>query len=155
MAFDTQPPRILTADEIWGADDTPTRTIDVPEWNGQVRVRGLTLHQIAKIADRATRRNPRTNVDDQDREMMAALTLIEGMVEPKVAETDIPRLRMRSATAITRIVQAISSLGVTEESVNEADKSLWNGSSAPLSVFPGPAIGGHDSGGDGEAHVGA
>lgn len=153
MAFDTDPPRMLTAAEIWEVDDTPQRTIEVPEWHGWVRVRGLTLHQIAAVAEKATRRNPRTNVDEQDRELLAAYTVIEGLVEPKMELADIVRLRSRSATAITRIVQAVSTLGVTEESVNEADKSPGNGLPALLSVFPRPATGGDDSSRDGEAHV--
>src|SRR4051812_14615509 len=124
MAFDSPTPRILTADEIWAIADTPERTIGIPEWDGRsVRVRGLTLEEIAKVAERATVRNPRTNVDEQDRALLAAYTVITGMVEPKLSLSDLGRLRTRSATAITRIVQAISSLGATEDSVREADKS--------------------------------
>jgi hypothetical protein len=155
MAFDSPKPRILTADEIWAIADTPERTIEIPEWGCSVRVRGLTLEEIAKVAERATVRNPRTNVDEQDRALLAAYTVITGMVEPKLSLSDLGRLRTRSATAITRIVQAISSLGATEDSVREADKSPGNGSLAALSVFPSPAIGGNDEGGAGEADVGA
>lgn len=155
MAFDTQPTRILTAAEIWAIEDTPERTIEIPEWNNRpVRVRGLTLQQIANVATAATRRNPRTNVDEQDRELLAAYTIIEGMVEPKMTAADIGRLRTRSATAITRIVQAISSLGATEEAIMDADKSPGNGLDAPLSIFPGPPVG-HDEGRVDSSDVGA
>lgn len=145
MAFDTQPPRILTASEIWAVEDTPERTIEIPEWNGSVRVRGLTLQQIATVAEKSTRRNPKTNVDDQDRALLAAYTIIEGMVEPKLQLEDLGRLRGRAATAITRIVQAISSLGATEESIRDADKSPGNGLDASLSIFPRASIA-HDAG---------
>lgn len=142
MAFDTPTPSILTADEIWAIADTPERTIEIPEWNGRsVRIRGLTLDEIATVAQKATIRNPRTNADEQDRALLAAYTVIAGMVEPKLSLQDLGRLRQRSAAAITRIVQAITSLGATEASVNEADKSLGNGLLAPLSVFPRPAVG--------------
>lgn len=144
MAFDTQPPRMLTASEIWAAEDTPERTVEIPEWNGSVRVRGLTLQQIASVAEKSTRRNPRTNVDEQPRDLLAAYTIIEGMVEPKLELADIARLRARSALAITRIVQAISSLGATEEAVQEWDKSAGNGLDASLSIFPGVAVGNDD-----------
>lgn len=33
---------LLSKDAILGADDLPTRDITVPEWGGDVRVRGLT-----------------------------------------------------------------------------------------------------------------
>lgn len=154
MAFDTQPPRILTASEIWAAEDTPERTVEIPEWNGSVRVRGLTLQQIASVAERSTRRNGRTNVEEQDRELLAAYTVLEGMVEPKLQLPDIARLRIKSATAVTRIVQAITSLGATEESILDADKSPGNGLDASLSIFPGSGIG-HDAGRTDTAHVGA
>lgn len=144
MAFDNQTPQILTAAELWEIDDTPERTIDIPEWNNRsVRVRGLTLEQIANVTKRATIRDSRTNVEEQDRALLAAYTLIEGLVEPKLQITDVARLRTRSATAITRIVQAISSLGATEEAVREGDKSSGNGLDAPLSILPRPATG-HD-----------
>lgn len=32
----------LSRDAILGADDRPTRVVEVPEWGGSVRVRGLT-----------------------------------------------------------------------------------------------------------------
>lgn len=155
MAFDTQSEDFLTAAELWAIDDCPERTIDVPEWNNRkVRVRGLTLEQIASVAQRATRRDPRTNVEEQDRALLAAYTLIEGMVEPKLTAADIGRLRTRSATAVTRIVQAITNLGANEESVNEADKSVRNGLDAALSIFPG-ATTGQDAGRAEEDHVSA
>lgn len=152
MAFDTQPPRILTASEIWAVEDTPERTIEIPEWNGSVRVRGLTLQQIATVAEKATIRNPRTNAEEQDRGLMAAYTIIEGMVEPKMQIADIGRLRGRAATAITRIVQAISSLGTTEESIRDADKSPGNGLDGPLSIFPRAGTQ-NDAGRTSETHV--
>ncbi len=154
MAFDTQPPRILTAEELWAIEDTPERTIEIPEWNGRsVRVRGLTLDQIASVAQRATRRDPRTNVEEQDRALLAAFTVVEGMVEPKLTTADVGRLRSRSATAITRIVQAITNLGASEDAIDAADKSIGNGLNAALSVFPGVAIG-QDAGRAHEDHVG-
>lgn len=156
MAFDTQPPRILTADEIWAIADTPERTIEIPEWNGRsVRIRGLTLQEIANVAKQATIRDPRTNTEEQDRALLAAYTVIAGMVEPKLSLQDLGRIRQRSAAAITRIVQAISSLGVTEDSVSEADKSPGNGLLAPLSVFPGTTTRRDDAGGTGAPDVGA
>lgn len=153
MAFDTQPPRILTAEEIWAAEDTPERTIQIPEWNDRsVRVRGLTLEQIDRVARLSTQRDPRTQVETQDRSLLAAYTVIEGMIEPKLTREDVGRLRQRSATAITRIVQAISSLGATEEAVREADKSPGNGLHPALSIFPGAGVG-HDEGRAPEADV--
>src|SRR6266699_966387 len=39
----TQPaPRLLGRDDILAADDLPSEDVDVPEWSGTVRVRGLS-----------------------------------------------------------------------------------------------------------------
>lgn len=140
MAFDNEP-RMLTAAELWAIDDTPERTIDIPEWNNrQVRIRGLTLEQISSVASRATHRDPRTNLEVQDRALLTAFTIIEGMVEPKLTAADVGRLRTRSAVAVTRIVQAITNLGASEDAIADADKSAGDGLDAALSVFPGVAI---------------
>src|SRR5690349_19807671 len=110
----------LSADEIWSADDIREQTVEVPEWPrrdgspGKVRVRGLTLEQMSSLANKASRRNPTGGADIVDRELSVALTLVYGMVSPKLAEADVKKLREKSAAAITRIVQAISALGPTE-----------------------------------------
>lgn len=155
MAFDNEQPRMLTAEELWAIDDTPERTIDVPEWNNrQVRIRGLTLEQIARVAELATHRDSRTNLEVQDRALLAAFTMVEGMVEPKLTIADVGRIRTRSAVAVTRIVQAITNLGASEDAIDAADKSPGNGLDAPVSIFPGVAVT-HDAGGTGEADVSA
>lgn len=153
MAFDNEP-HMLTAAELWAIDDTPERTIEIPEWNNrQVRVRGLTLEQIASVANRGTHRDPRTNLEVQDRALLAAFTIIEGMVEPKLTIADVGRIRTRSAAAVTRIVQAITNLGASEDAIVDADKSTGNGLDAALSIFPGVAIG-QDVGRTEADHVG-
>ena len=143
MAFETEPTRkhILTAEEIWAADDIKEELVDVPEWGGQVRVRALTLAQIANVAQRSVKRNPRTNQDETDRELSVAMTLIEGMIEPKVTWADYPKLRERSATAVTRIVQAINALGPTSEAIDEADKRIWPELNPEIPVRVGPRVG--------------
>lgn len=155
MAFDNQPPHILTAAELWAIEDCPEQTIEIPEWNNRsVRIRGLTLEQIASVANRATHRDPRTNVETQDRALLAAFTLIEGMIEPKLTMADVGRIRTRSAVAVTRIVQAITNLGVSEDAIADADKSAANGLNGALSLLPGASIG-PDARRIEEDHVGA
>src|SRR4051794_39839347 len=107
----------LSADEIWNADDIREETVDIPEWHGKVRIRALTLEQMSMLATKVTRRAP-NGQDTIDRELSVALTLIYGMIEPKLSEFDAHRLSAKSAGAVTRIVQAINALGVTEEAVN-------------------------------------
>jgi len=138
--------RILSAAEIWAAKDIREEEVEVPEWGGSVRVRGLDLVQIAAVADAATKTNRRTGRDETDRKLLMLYTLIEGLVEPKLSYDDAAQLEKKSATAVTRIVQAINALGPTEEAVNGATKSAAPQQHDPFSVLVGSGAS-HDEGG--------
>jgi hypothetical protein len=92
------------------------------------------------LATKATRRGA-NGQDILDRELSVALTLIYGMIEPKLSEFDAQRLKAKSASAVTRIVQAINALGVTDEAIDGAVKSTQNGLDTALSVFAGARTG--------------
>jgi hypothetical protein len=131
---------ILSADEIWASDDIEEKVIEVPEWRtksgepGSVKIRALSLRQIAGIAQKSIKRNPQTGQDETSREQSVILTLLEGMIEPKLSPADARRMADKSAGAVTRIVQAINALGSTPEAVDEAEKSLWPESDAEVPV---------------------
>jgi len=129
----------LTAEELWAADDIREDTLFVPEWGKRVRLRALTLEQMAQLANKATRRGS-NGQDIIDRELSVALTVIYGMVEPKLTEADSHRLSEKSANAITRIVQAINALGATEDAVNGAVKSDASELNGALSIFTGTRV---------------
>jgi hypothetical protein len=128
---------ILSAEEIWAADDIREDTVEIPEWGGSVRVRALDLTQIAAVATSAMKRNPKTNQEELDRKLSMLYTLIEGMVEPKLTIADARNLEKKSATAVTRIVQAINNLGATEEAIDGAAKSDAPELNGALSVLVG------------------
>jgi len=138
--------KMLSAADIWAAKDIREEEVEVPEWGGSVRVRGLDLVQIAAVADAATKLNRRTGRDEADRKLLMLYTLIEGVVEPKLSYDDAAQLEKKSAVAVTRIVQAINALGPTEDAVNGATKSDASGQHDPLSVFAGERAT-NDSGG--------
>lgn len=130
----------LTAEELWAVDDIKEDALFVPEWGKKVRIRGLTLEQMATLATKVTRRAP-NGQDTIDRELSVALTVIYGMIEPKLSEFDAHRLSAKSAGAVTRIVQAINALGVTEEAVNGATKSTAPERNGALSILAGARVG--------------
>src|SRR5215468_3110224 len=130
--------RMLSADDIWAAHDIREQIVSVPEWGGSVRVRALDLTQMAVVANASIRRNLRTGQDEADRETAMLYTLIEGMVEPQLTLADAERLKAKSASAVTKIVQAINALGPTEEAINGAAKSDAAQLNGSLSVFVGP-----------------
>ncbi len=141
--MDPEETRMLSAADIWAADDIHEETLRIPEWNGgSVRIRALTLEQMAHLATRSTRSNPIAGRPDIiDRELSVALTLVYGMIEPKLTEADVPKLLAKSAAAVTRIVQAINALGVTEDAVSDAAKSDASQRNGALSVFTGTGTG--------------
>jgi hypothetical protein len=140
MASESGASRFLSADDIWAADDIREGEVEVPEWGGKVHIRGLTLQQMAALANQASKTLPNGQAN-VDRELSVALTLIYGMVEPRLALNDVPRLREKSAAAVTRIVQAINALGPTEEAVDAALKSDAGQLNGAVSVFPGARAG--------------
>lgn len=123
MASENDTLHILSAEEIRAAKDIREDIVPVPEWGGAVRIRGLSLKQIAAVATASMRRNQRTGQDDADRELMMMMTLIEGIIEPKFTMADVPWLQEKSAVACTKVVQAINALGPTEDAISEAVKS--------------------------------
>ncbi len=140
--MDPETTHMLSADDIWAAHDIREDTVDVPEWGGKVRVRALTLEQMATLATRSSRSSPIAGRPDIiDREQSVALTLVYGMIEPKLTEADIPKLLAKSANAVTRIVQAITALGVTDEAVADAAKSDASQRNGSLPVLTGSGTG--------------
>jgi len=131
---ETQPAPLLTADEIWAAEDIEERDVDVPEWHGRVRVRALTLRQIANVASKSIRRNPQSGQDETNREMTMLMTLVEGMVSPRLTLQEARRMSEKNAGPVSRIVKAINDLGITPEAIDEADKSVWAESDAPIPI---------------------
>ena len=143
MAFDTDPPEAAefkSPEDILDIDDIREDVIYVPEWQTKLRIRGLTLEQIAQVAVRATRRDPRTGQDVFDRKAGMAFTFIYGVIEPKFAPASIGKLYQKNAGVVSRIVNAINALGPTEEGVVEAEKSPDNGhtSTVPIPISIGP-----------------
>lgn len=134
--------QFLTEDELLDFDDIHEEVITVPEWgNKKVRIRALTLEQIAALATKASRRDPRGGPDIVDRELSAALTLHYGMVQPQIKAENVGRLKAKHAGAVTRIVQAISALGPTPEAVDEATKSDAAQLNGTLPVLSSPRTG--------------
>lgn len=115
--------RILTADEILAAQDLEERIVEVPEWGGAVKIRGLT-----KAAQQQVRRQA-TGPDGQvDADRLEILMLAACVIEPQFTEEQVERLKQKSATAVDRVLQAVLDLaGLSPEAVKQAQKSFRPG----------------------------
>ena len=137
MAFETDPPHILTADDIWNAQDIEESTVEVPQWHGSVRIKTFSKRQVDAMNRRATVKD-RFGKESVDTEAMEALIFCEGVIEPTFEPEDYDRLRDKSAIAVSTILKAIlNASGLSVTAVTDADKSTEPESRAALRVLSG------------------
>ena len=113
--------KILTRDEILRAQDLETVEVDVPEWGGVVRVRGLTgAERDALEAEAAELRRPLDNF----RARYVARCIVDENGERIFSDEDIEALGRKSAAALNRVFEAAVSLSaLTEEDVEALEKN--------------------------------
>lgn len=114
--------KILSIEEILASPDLGEKMVDVPEWGGAVKIRGLT-----KAAQQRLRRQATVN-GETDPDKLEILLLAECLVEPKITAEQAEQLKEKSAAAIDRILREIMGLaGLTEEAQKQALKSFRTG----------------------------
>lgn len=114
---------LLSKDAILGADDRPTRDVEVPEWGGTVRIRGLTgaerdAYEVALSGVRpdGTARINLVNV----RARLIALSVVDEAGERLFTDKDAAALGEKSAVAMQRVFEAAQHLsGLTDEDIEE------------------------------------
>lgn len=138
----------LSRDDILSASDLPTEDVEVPEWSGVVRVRGLSGKQRDSFEASTLVQRGRTMVPDTAniRAKLCAWTIIGEDGEPLFTQQDVDALGEHSGAALDRVFAVASRLsGMSDEDVAELEKvsgrgrsggssSTSPGSSAALSV---------------------
>jgi hypothetical protein len=128
---------MLTAEDIWAAQDIEERTVYVPQWHGSVRIRTFTKLQFDGIRKKSMIKD-RLGKETPDQELLEAHLFCEGMIEPVIPIVDYDKVQAKSAAAVAVVVKAIvESSGLSDVAVSEADKSAKNGSSETLRVLLG------------------
>ena len=124
MAFSTEPPHILSAAEIFAAQDIEERTVDIPQWGGAVRIRTFSKRQASEMTKRATVKDKYTGKESVDNDKLEALLFTEGIIDPEFSVDDYEQLQEKSAVAISVILRAImDASGLSEAATTEAIKS--------------------------------
>ena len=111
-------------DKILAADDLPSETVYVPEWDVDVKIVGLNGKQRGRIMDRVLDQKTR----HVDMEKLETLLLIQSLRDPEddspiFQEADIDALQKKSSKAIqdlTFVAMHLSGFG--EGIVDEAGK---------------------------------
>ena len=99
---------VLTREQILAANDLGTDVVHVPEWGGDLQVRGLTLGEVNHIVALSTKNGAHDNL------LGAIYTFVRGVQEPKFTDLDVDDLKKKSAVVL-RVVKRINELsGMTE-----------------------------------------
>ena len=116
--------KILSFDEILAAPDLGEATVEVPEWGGAVKVKGMTKHEQQQLRKQAL--DPLTGQIDPDR--MEILMLAHCLAEPKITCEQAEALSQKSAAAFDKVLMAImTTAGLSEAVQKEALKSFRTG----------------------------
>lgn len=125
----TQNGSYLSKDDILRADDIRFKDVDVPEWGGKLRVRGLTSEEMLdfglEIAEGTNPQQP-GNVRMKREHFMRIVTMV--VVDAEGANIfsteDMDALGKKSLAPIQRIVETSMELsGFTEDAQSEMGKS--------------------------------
>lgn len=124
---------LLGRDEIIAVQDQKYEIVDVPEWGGSVRVKGLggterdSYEQSCMVGDGKVRRFSLENI----RAKLAARTIVDAAGERIFSDADIITLGRKSAAALDRVFESASRLSkLSKKDVEELADDLKNDHSA-------------------------
>lgn len=114
---------LLTRDAILGASDIETEIVAVPEWGGDVMVRGLTAAQRDKYEQSMIGKDEKGKAKismANARARLVALTVVDESGALVFSDADILKLGTKSAAAMDRIYEAATRLsGVSDGDMDE------------------------------------
>ena len=127
----------LSRDTILQREDIKTEDVEVPEWGGTVRVRGMSgverdafesslIEQPAANGQRKRRRQQTTKTNMANvRAKLCAWCIVDEKGVRVFADADIVALGAKSAAALDRIYDVASDLsGITDEDVEELAEEM-------------------------------
>lgn len=131
---------LLNKEQIWGAQDILWEDISVPEWGGEVRVKGLTGRERDKFeADSLTKAKKSGQRDinlENMRARLVVLCAVDENFQPIFETRDVLHLGEKSAVALERVFAAAQRLsGMSDEDMEELagnSESDQNGSSTSV-----------------------
>lgn len=128
---------LLGKDQIFAADDIRTERVPVPEWGGEVAVRGLTGRQRDEWeASMQVQRGRNMTVDMRNfRARLVVKCVVDETGTRVFHDGDVEQLSGKSGAALDRIYEAAARLsGISKEDVDELTKDFetaaGNGSSS-------------------------
>ena len=133
--------KLLSREEILGANDLPTEDVEVPEWGGSVRVRTLTgterdEFESSTITMKKVKKGKRTVTESAPnlrniRAKLVARSIVkeDGTLMFPNSE-DVFVLGEKSAAALDRVYEVSARLSkITDEDIEELEKNSSSGQS--------------------------
>jgi hypothetical protein len=132
--------KLLTRDQILEYNDIKTQVVQVPEWGGEVIVKGLTAGERDKWeASLYTAKQHGKNIEivsnrDNLRAKFVAVSVVDEKGKPLFTAGDIEALTKKSAAPMDRIFTVAQKLsGMSDNDVEELEKNL-NGDHKDIST---------------------
>lgn len=128
--------KALTRDEILGADDLRTESVEVPEWGGTVIVRELTGAERDTWESSVVKTNGmKVTIDSHNmRAKLAALCIVDDDGKRVFTDKEAVKLGNKSAAALDRVTDVarrLSRIGEDEiENLGKASKPTRSDASA-------------------------
>lgn len=94
--------RVLTLEGILEAEDRPVVDVEVEEWGGIVKVRGLSKGARDAVREASFDAEGNFHADQWENAL-----LVHGLVEPEITAEEVGQLRDKAASAVETIVQAV------------------------------------------------
>jgi hypothetical protein len=118
---------LLGREDILKANDRPTETVPVPEWGGEVLVRGCDGHGRDEYFASMTilHRDGRQgmNSDNATAKLVARCIIDPDTSEPMFSQQDVDALGRKSGAALDRVFTVAQRLsGLTEEDMEDLGK---------------------------------
>lgn len=121
---------LLTREKILAADDMRQERLEVPEWGGDVIVRGLTGEQRDRFENSLWkgRGKQRIVVSTNMRAKFVALSVVDDKGKLLFSPADVLALSAKSAKGLDRIFAKAQELsGISDEDVAELEGNLGSG----------------------------
>ncbi len=114
----------LSRESILASDDTVYEDVEVPEWGGTVRLRGLTGAERDRM-EASIASNPKKPNLTNFRSRMCASSIVDESGQPVFGTADISALGNKSAAALERVFSvAIRLSGMSETDITELTEDL-------------------------------
>ncbi len=121
---------LLTREQILQAQDIKTESVPVPEWGGEVLVRGMTGQErdaYEATIVRLNGTNPQMNLVNA-RAKLVARTVVDEQGARLFSDEDVKALAQKSAAALQRVYDKATHLcGLTQQDMDELTKNSEDG----------------------------